>query len=279
MNWLNIYTPILRSPEFIGSEPVARATWLSILAHCVEQENGGIIQGCADWKDRQWQQTCGVTRQEVDEANLLCRWEGDDLWVFAYPHDKEAEVKAKRDGGRKGGQSKTQAKTEAARANGAKHNPTKTQAEPKLDPSSDPTEGKGREGNRREEEEKGKHTSAVPALVCVAEKTLPEKTALQIRAEKLFNRRLSTAWGKTDAKAWASASKAIEATHEDDWALLEWFYARPPSEPTYRRRDLATLLNNWNAEIDRAREYRAKQFSTPAFDKPRRAENLPPQIA
>lgn len=274
MNWLNIYTPILRSPEFIGSDPVARATWLSLLAYCVEQENGGLIQGCAGWKDRQWQQTCGVTRQEIDAANELCEWADDDLRVIFYPHDKEREVKAKRNGGRRGGQSTSEAKTEAARANGAKHNPSITQAEPKVEPNG--REGKGMEG---EGKEKGKHTSAVPAWVCAAEKTLPQKTTLQLRVEKLFNRRPSTVWGKTDAKAWASAYKAIEATHEDDLALLEWFYARPPSEPTYRRRDLATLLNNWNAEIDRAREYRAKQFSQPALDKPRRAENLPLQIA
>jgi hypothetical protein len=156
MNWLNIYTPILRSPEFIGSDPVARATWLSLLAYCVEQENGGVIQGCAGWKDRQWQQTCGVTRKEIDAANELCEWADDDLRVIFYPHDKEREVKAKRNGGRRGGMQATEAKAQAARVNGAKHNPTSTQAEPKLNPSSDPREGKGREGNGMEGEDKGK---------------------------------------------------------------------------------------------------------------------------
>lgn len=158
MNWLNIYTPILRSPEFIGSDPVARATWLSIIAYCVEQENGGVVESCGNWGDRQWQQTCGVTRAEIDGADLLCRWEGDDLRVVFYPHDKERQVVAKREAGKVGGRSKSQAKTEAARANGAKHNPSTTQANTQAQPKQEP---KGMEGKGREEEEKGMEVGRV----------------------------------------------------------------------------------------------------------------------
>lgn len=85
-----------------------------------------------------------------------------------------------------------------------------------------------------------------------------EKSDLQKRAEKLFRRKETTAWDPTEKKAWKAALEAIESTPEDEWLLLEQFYGRPASEPTYRRRDLATLLNNWRAEIDRARDYLAK---------------------
>jgi hypothetical protein len=66
MIYLNLKTSTLRAPEYIGSEPTARATWLN-LCYCCEQENGGTIDGCAQWKDRQWQQTAGVTLAEVRE--------------------------------------------------------------------------------------------------------------------------------------------------------------------------------------------------------------------
>jgi len=59
-------------------------------------------------------------------------------------------------------------------------------------------------------------------------------------------------------RAWRAARSAVSATNEEDWKLLEWFYERPANEDTYRRRDLATLLNNWGAEIDRARNYKSR---------------------
>lgn len=135
MHWLNIHTPVLRSPEFIGSDPVARATWLYVAAYSCDQENGGVIKGCREWKDRQWQQTCGVTLAEVEASDPLLKWEGDDLVIFSYPIEKEKIVKDNRISGKKGGEKITQAKTQAARLNGAiggrpKNNPPITQENP-----------------------------------------------------------------------------------------------------------------------------------------------------
>ena len=135
MNWINIKTSDLRAPQFIGSDPTARGTWVAVLGYCYEQENGGLIAGCKTWKDRQWQQVCGVTREEIDGARSLMSWQDDDLKVWAYPCDLENEIKRKREAGRKGGQARTQAKIEASKANGAKHNPSITQAEPKQEPN------------------------------------------------------------------------------------------------------------------------------------------------
>ena len=135
MNWINIKTSDLRAPQFIGSDPTARGTWVAVLGYCYEQENGGLIAGCKTWKDRQWQQVCGVTREEIDGAQSLMSWQDDDLKVWGYPSDLEDEIKRKREAGRKGGQARTQAKIEASKANGAKHNPSLTQAEPKQEPN------------------------------------------------------------------------------------------------------------------------------------------------
>lgn len=121
MKWLNIEVAMLRSPEYVGSEPVARATWLNLLAYCADQENGGVIKGCKGWKDRQWQQTCGITRDEamlqgmlegVLEA-MIWRWVGDDLHVWGYPKTSEAALKAKRKGGAKGGKASARATSQA----------------------------------------------------------------------------------------------------------------------------------------------------------------------
>ena len=165
MNWINIQTATLRSPQFIGSDPTARGTWLAVLGYCYEQENGGKICGCIDWKDRQWQQICGVTRDEIDGSALLMEWQGNDLCVWSYPIETEDELKAKRAAGSKGGKARTKAKIEAARANGAKHNPSKTQAQPKQPPNE--IEKKGKEIEKKTE-------APVPAPRVTGQTDLPD---------------------------------------------------------------------------------------------------------
>ena len=147
MNWLNIETTTLDSEAFVGSDPVARATWLCLLRFCAGQENGGKITACKSWPDRKWQQMARVTKAEVEAESALWVWSGEDLTVWSYPADKQAEVQHKRAAGKRGGNARTEAKTEAARTNGAKHNPSTTQAKPKQNPSRNPTERKGKEGN------------------------------------------------------------------------------------------------------------------------------------
>jgi len=82
------------------------------------------------------------------------------------------------------------------------------------------------------------------------------KSALQLRAEAIFNRRPEVPLTSGEARAFKKSKPAIEATTEADWLLLEKFYAAPQSE-TFTRKDLATLVNNWNGEIDRAKAWKA----------------------
>ena len=113
MIYFTLRISTLRSPEYIGSEPTARATWLNLLAYCCEQENGGVIPACSGWKDRQWQQTCGITLTEAQEQSPLWRWDGSDVVVAFYPADKQAEIEAKREAGRRGGRRSGKARREA----------------------------------------------------------------------------------------------------------------------------------------------------------------------
>src|SRR3954471_1199964 len=93
MDWINLHIPsVIRSPEFIGSSPAERGTWVCVLAYACEIECGGRLIGAATWKDRQWQQACGVTLREVRCADRLLAIDGADVVVNGYPIKREKQV-------------------------------------------------------------------------------------------------------------------------------------------------------------------------------------------
>jgi len=97
MEWLNIHTSTLDSPEFIGADPNQRATWLCLLRYCAGQENGGVIEGGFEWSDRKLQQLLRITRSELVDRCLLWRKSaGDSIEVNFYPLAKEKQVQANR---------------------------------------------------------------------------------------------------------------------------------------------------------------------------------------
>lgn len=99
--WLSLR--VIRGEQFVDADPVDRATWLCLLAHCADVENGGRIASCRGWKCRKWQQLCGVTAAEIGRTCGLWSWDGDDLIVHHYPLDKESQVRSARANGAKGG--------------------------------------------------------------------------------------------------------------------------------------------------------------------------------
>jgi hypothetical protein len=114
MEWINLHQSTLSSAEFLRSVPSERGTWLSLLGYCCQQENGGFIAECAEWKDRTWQQIAGVTLREVRAKCRLWTWENGGVRVFAYPVEKERELKVERAAGRLGGLTKQKNKLLAA---------------------------------------------------------------------------------------------------------------------------------------------------------------------
>lgn len=165
MEWLNLKTSTLHATEYIGADPRSRATWLNVMLWCAQQENGGLIKGARDWKDRQWQQTCGVTRREVDSSHTLLVWDGDTLIVWNYPTDKELIVRERREIGRSGG-----LKSGAARL--TKKEATLNQTVEANGQPNASTErkgiGKGMEGNT--------NIASVPAALHLVQETLPDIT-------------------------------------------------------------------------------------------------------
>jgi hypothetical protein len=78
-----------------------------------------------------------------------------------------------------------------------------------------------------------------------------------LRLRSLFRKRENTPLDKGEERAWQHRGNraAVLATDPADWLVLEWFYELPPDHVAakYRRTGLAQLVNNWNAEIVRAR--------------------------
>jgi|TARA_R110001592_G_scaffold358277_1_gene662873 hypothetical protein len=103
MNWINLNIDVIRGEEYIDAEPVSRATWISLMAWCCSQENGGVIKDARSWGDRKWQQLCGVTLSEVETMCLLYGFDGQNLVVNFYPLDQESKVQKNRASGKKGG--------------------------------------------------------------------------------------------------------------------------------------------------------------------------------
>jgi hypothetical protein len=123
MKYLSIEIASLRSPEYLGEEPLQRATWLNLLSYCVAQENRGVIEGCGEWKDRMWQQVCGITAEEAGTKSSLWRWEGANLIVMFYPHEAHDFTDRARESGRAGGKAKAE----------------RVSKQPSSDPTSTPT--------------------------------------------------------------------------------------------------------------------------------------------
>jgi hypothetical protein len=262
MRWINTEVGTLRAPEFIGSTPSERGTWFCVLGYSVEQENGGRIKNASGWRDRQWQQTAGVTLREVTAASRLLVWDGDDLMVMFYPVEKENEVRAKRLAASSGGKASGEARRKQMRS-------TASSTASSSASSCARTEGKGKEWNTpivplegTEEgvlelggdDEIGTDSNHPDKKFEKKKKGGAVSEGLR-RARGLFRMRDGTELDPAQERAWRKARVVVEGTVEEDWRALEWWYGLGPDHVAskYRRKDLAQLMNHWNGEIERAR--------------------------
>ncbi len=148
MNWINIECTTLDSEEFLGAEPIERATWLCLLRYCVGQENGGRITGAREWKDRKWQQVVRVTAREIFSECDLWVWDGNDLIISFYPKDKEEEVRRNRENGAKGGRPRKAIAEPKPKPNG--NHPVSDSETARFYSAETERKGIGKEGNKGE---------------------------------------------------------------------------------------------------------------------------------
>lgn len=206
MDWLNLHTSTLDSAEFIGAKPAQRSTWLCLQRYCIGQENGGVIAACSDWPDRLWQQLCKVTKREVYDTCGLWSWEDGALVVWAYPIDKENEVKAKRTYGKLGGRPRQNQKD-----NHQVNQSQSTRAEtPETERKGRERKGKGRERNAggsapREPAGSASRPSDVGEVIAY----FTSKGAPQSEAEMFFDHYQANGWrqgGRAVIRSWHSAA-------------------------------------------------------------------------
>jgi hypothetical protein len=84
MQYLNMPTAVFHAPEFLLASPTERGIWIALVAHCVQQENDGIIADCADWEDMVWMQLCGTNAARIRGKSHLWRFVGTSLAIANY---------------------------------------------------------------------------------------------------------------------------------------------------------------------------------------------------
>lgn len=225
----------MRAPAYVGSDPIERATWLNLMAYCAEQENGGTIADCSDWKDRRWMQTCGVLKSEVSSECDLWKWDGENLVIWGYPKEKEAEVQAKREAGAKGGKSRAYNASQKQSGRTASSTASSTAS----------TERNGKERNRN-----GIEKEAAPQL-CASEgadedfaDTMPTVAAANMQEAEKRIQAIRPEWKLpftyAERRSLMESAATIEEMTPDDWKTVrQWMHAKidqsDPAKPPRSR--------------------------------------------
>jgi hypothetical protein len=229
------------------------------MIYCAEQENGGVIPDCASWKDRRWQQTCGVTKPEVDDQCDLWSFDGDNLTIWAYPAEKEEEIQKMRESGARGGKKRA----ENAAKSKEKQN---SSSPPSTLPSSPPsTERKGKEEERNRTLPPTPQSEASESAEDFYEDNMPTANAQSMLDLEKRVQSLKSGWGLplgyTEQKLLAAASRTLSALNLAQWQTLkDYMHAkipegRPAWQPRTRTKFLETVGDVWNY----ASEWRKRQ--------------------
>lgn len=98
------------------------------------------------------------------------------------------------------------------------------------------------------------------------------------RIAGMMHRKLSTHWSEKEVRQYKKLVKDHCFDDIDDLELLERYYTfeRRRGEHGRHRRDLITLLNNWQGELDRATAWNELHPMKPA---PRKIIPLPPTLS
>lgn len=84
---------------------------------------------------------------------------------------------------------------------------------------------------------------------------VPEDQVLS-RFRELFHIRQTSTLDASTTRAYQKNKKAAAELSDKDWRALEWVYRQQEGvAATYRRKDLATLLNNLTSELQRAYDW------------------------
>jgi hypothetical protein len=216
MEWLNLSITKLAAPEYRRSSMLERGVWITLLGYCIQQENGGRIAHAKDWTDFECTAVLGVSLNDLQGSHLLWSYDGSDLVVSGYPHEKQREIEARRRAGRKGNRTRW----------GGEQSATPDNIAPRS--HSDPTASGIRiqKGNRkgkenRKEKEKGNTPTAREIYEAYPLHTAP-KAAIRAIEQALRSRPAADLMAACQAFAaavatWPSADRARFVPHPATW--------------------------------------------------------------
>jgi hypothetical protein len=280
VKWLNVQISNLRHPAYVGSEPVARATWLNVSGYCADQENGGRIIGARAWKCRQWQQTCGVMLAEIDQGAPLLTWDGDDLIVWEYPVDQEETMKHKRltaiKNGRKGGRRKPTPETKKEPTLVPTSVPTSAPTlPPTLEAIQEPTANQGRQakrnsnskgnGNSNETLSRSGRGAAGPAAGAAGVEVSPLGTLIGMWKANYAEKHSGEAYAMSDRDA-AALKRLLATSGMQPFAIMRVAVAAwtaPVFDPFLAKQactmaDFAAKFNAIREELNRRRDAKGR---------------------
>lgn len=188
MEYINLTITQLGEAPYRRSTMPERGIWLTLLGYCVQQENGGRIKDAQSWTDWECQQVLGIPIKDLEGVHHLWRYEDGDLVVEFYPLAKQKEVQAKRRAGKRGGLSSGE----------ARQHPSSSSAS-----STPSTEGNGREGEGKDEEDGQRPASREQVHQLASKLNVP-----QIEADKFFDHFEANGWrqgGRTPLRSWQAA--------------------------------------------------------------------------
>lgn len=96
MDYLNVLIPDLRRPPFIGTDMKERGVWLMVMGYCCHMENGGRIEGAAQWSNDEIRDAIGVSMEQVKKCTRLVMIDGQDIVAHCYPSKSQRALEQKR---------------------------------------------------------------------------------------------------------------------------------------------------------------------------------------
>lgn len=95
-------------------------------------------------------------------------------------------------------------------------------------------------------------------MECEPKREIPHPVLSRLRS--LFHIRPDTALDASTTRAWEKNKKAAAGLTDEDWRHLEWAYRQKEGAAAqFRRKDLATLLNNILTEVTRSQEWARRE--------------------
>lgn len=130
--------------------------------------------------------------------------------------------------------------------------------------------------SRTERDQRREEKSNTPIVPASGDDSA-EEDPLLLRAKAIFRMRPGTALDRSMRRAWKLSAAAIAGTTEPEWQTLKAYYASQSIHfrEDFRRRDLATLLNNWTGELTRAASWAARTGFHP--ENSQKKEEGPPE--